>query len=77
MPGAGAAVSSGESRAAQPDPVGASARQQRRHARADRAGVAAAASDRFLDVIVMVSVLVFVVLVMGFGLLVLQSALQR
>ena len=37
---------------------------------------AAAANDRFLDVVVIVSVVVFVVLVMGFGMLVLQSALQ-
>ena len=72
----GAAVSPGELRA-QPDPAGASAWRQRRYARAERAGSAAAANDRFLDVIVMLSVLMFVVLVMGFGMLVLQSALQR
>jgi hypothetical protein len=61
----------------QPDPVGASARRQRRYARAERAGDAAAASDSFLDVIVLLSVLVFVALVAGVGVLVLQSAFQR
>ncbi|MEO7261362.1 MAG: hypothetical protein ABI047_08930 [Jatrophihabitantaceae bacterium] len=70
-------VSPGEPRAAQPDPVGASARRQRRYARAVRAGDAAAANDRFLDLIVMLSVLVFVALVAGVGMLVLQTALQR
>ena len=75
-PRAGAAVSPAESPAAEPDQAGASARKQRRFARADRAGTAAAANDRFLDVVVIVSVVVFVVLVLGFGMLVLQSALQ-
>lgn len=75
-PSAGAALSPVESPAAEPDQVGASARRQRRYARAERAGTAAAANDRFLDVVVIVAVVVFVVLVMGFGMLVLQSALQ-
>jgi hypothetical protein len=66
----------GESRAAQPDPVGASARQQRRYARAERAGAAAAVRDRFLDLVVLVSVVVFLVLAFGVGMLVLQSALH-
>jgi hypothetical protein len=65
-----------ESRAAQPDPVGASARQQRRYARAERAGASAAVRDRFLDAVVMVSVVVFLVLAFGVGMLVLQSALR-
>jgi len=63
-------------RAAQPDPVGPSSRQQRRYARAERAGRAAAVSDRFLDVVVLLSVVVFLVLAFGIGLLVLQSALH-
>jgi hypothetical protein len=75
-PQAGAAVSPAEAPATEPDQAGASAREQRRFARADRAGTAAAANDRFLDVVVIVSVVVFVVLVMGFGMLVLQNALQ-
>ena len=75
-PHAGAAVSPAEPPVVEPDQAGLSAREQRRYARADRAGIAAAANDRFLDVVVIVSVLVFVVLVMGFGMLVLQSALQ-
>jgi hypothetical protein len=77
LPGAGAALSPGESAAAQPDPVGATARRQRRYARSERAGMAAAVNDRFLDAVVLLSVLVFVVLVMGVGMLVLQGALQR
>jgi hypothetical protein len=64
-------------RLAEPDPVGASARRQRRTARAQRAGAAAAASDRFLDVVVLLSVVVFLVLALGVGMLVLQSALPR
>lgn len=76
-PQTGAAVSPAEAPATEPDQAGAaSAREQRRFARADRAGTAAAANDRFLDVVVIVSVVVFVVLVMGFGMLVLQNALQ-
>jgi hypothetical protein len=73
VPGAGASLSP-EPRASQPDPVGASARQQRRYARAERAGTAAATSDRFMDAIVLVSVVMFLVLVIGVGMLVLQSA---
>lgn len=75
-PHSGAAVSPAEPPAAEVDQVGASAVEQRRYARAERAGSAAAANDRFLDVVVIVSVAVFVVLVMGFGLLVLQNALR-
>ena len=66
----------GESRAAHSDPVGASARQQRRYARVERAGQSAAVSDRFLDVVVLLSVVVFWVLALGVGVLVLQSALR-
>lgn len=76
MPSAGAAASLPEPRAEKPDSVGASARQQRRYARAERAGAAATANDRFLDAVIVVCVVVFVVLVMGFGMLVLQSALR-
>lgn len=61
----------------QPDPIGASARRQRRHARADRAGSAAAANDRFLDFVVLLSAVVFVVLAAGVGALVLQAALRH
>ena len=75
-PSAGAAVSPAQAPATEPDQAGASAAEQRRYARADRAGSAAAVNDRFLDVIVIVSVVVFVVLIMGFGMLVLQNALQ-
>lgn len=70
-----AALSPVESSAAEPDQVGVSTRRQRRYARAERAGAAAAANDRFLDVVVIVAVVVFIVLVMGFGMLVLQNAL--
>jgi hypothetical protein len=56
--------------------VGPSARQQRRYVRAERAGKAAAINDRFLDVVVLLSVVVFLVLAFGIGLLVLQSALR-
>lgn len=77
LPAAGAALGPGESRVAPPDLVGASARQQRRSARAERAGAAAAVSDRFLDAIVLLSVVVFLVLAIGVGMLVLQSALRR
>jgi hypothetical protein len=76
LPGAGAGVGPGESRAAQPDPVGASARQQRRYARAERAGTAAAANDRLMDVVVLLSVVVFLLLAFGVGMLVLQGALR-
>lgn len=76
VPRAGAAVSPAEFPAAEPDRVGASAREQRRYARVERAGIPAAVNDRFLDVVVIVSVVVFVVLIMGFGMLVLQNALQ-
>lgn len=76
LPRADAARGPGEA-APRPDPVGASARQQRRYVRAERAGSAAAANDRFLDLVVLLSVLVFVVLVMGVGALVLQAALRR
>jgi hypothetical protein len=69
-------VGPGESRAAQRDPVGASPRQQRRYARAERAGAAATANDRLLDVIVLLSVVVFLVLALGVGMLVLQGALH-
>lgn len=62
--------------AAEPDPTGASARQQRRYARADRAGRAAAVSDRFLDMVVLLSVVIFLVLAFGIGVLVLQDALR-
>ncbi|HEX8094858.1 hypothetical protein [Jatrophihabitans sp.] len=72
----GAGVSPGEARAAQPDPVGASSRQQRRYARAERAGTAAAVNDRLLDAVVLLSVVVFLVLAFGAGMLVLQSALH-
>lgn len=65
-----------EPRAAHADPVGASARQQRRYARAERAGTAASINDRFLDVVVVLSVVVFLVLALGVGVLVLQSALR-
>jgi hypothetical protein len=58
------------------DPVGASPRRQRSYARAERAGTAAAADDRFLDAIVLTSVVVFVLLVAGVGMLVLQAALK-
>ena len=76
LPGAGAGAVPGESGDARPDPVGASARQQRRYARAERAGAAAAANDRLLDVVVLLSVVVFLVLALGVGMLVLQSALR-
>lgn len=56
--------------------MGASARQQRRYARAERAATAAVARDRFMDVIVLLSVVVFLVLALGVGMLVLQSALR-
>ena len=59
------------------DPVGASARRQRSYARAERAGAAASADDRLLDAIVVSSVVVFVLLVAGVGMLVLQAALVR
>jgi hypothetical protein len=59
-----------------PDPVGASPRRQRNYARAERAGAAAAADDRFLDAVVLTSVVVFVLLVAGVGMLVLQAALK-
>jgi hypothetical protein len=72
----GAALGPGEP-ADRPDPVGASARQQRSYARAERAGTAAAADDRFLDAIVLASVVMFVLLVAGVGMLVLQAALSR
>jgi hypothetical protein len=71
----GAAARPDESRFAEPAPVGASARQQRRHARAERAATAAVARDRFMDVVVLLSVVVFLVLALGVGMLVLQSAL--
>jgi hypothetical protein len=56
--------------------VGASARHQRRYARAERAGAAAAVRDRFLDAVVLLAVVVFLVLAFGVGMLVLQSALR-
>jgi hypothetical protein len=56
--------------------VGASAWQQRRYARAERAGSAATVRDSFLDVVVVLSVVVFLVLAFGVGMLVLQSALR-
>ena len=59
------------------DPVGASPRRQRSYARAERAGGAAAADDRFLDAIVLASVVMFVLLVAGVGMLVMQAALNR
>jgi hypothetical protein len=74
LPGAG--VGPGESRATQPDRVGPSARQQRRYARAERAGTAAAANDRLMDLVVLLSVVVFLVLALGVGMLVLQGALR-
>jgi hypothetical protein len=73
VPGAGT-LSQGEPPASRRDRVGASARQQRRYARAERAGIAAATNDRFLDVIVVLSVVMFLGLVVGVGMLVLQSA---
>ena len=76
MPGAGTGLGSGGHPAAHADPMGPSARQQRRYARAEYAGAAAATRDRFLDVIVVLSVVVFLVLALGVGLLVLQSALH-
>ena len=80
MPAAGAALGPGESAADQLDPMGAvpgpQPRQQRRQARAERAGVAATASDRFMDVVVLLSVVMFLVLALGVGLLVLQGALH-
>lgn|GEM_PF-2581902 len=57
-------------------PSGASARQQRRLARAERAGSAAVADDRILDLVVLLSVVVFVTLAAGVGALVLQAALR-
>jgi hypothetical protein len=76
VPVAGAAAGPGELRAAQPEPVAAATWRQRRYARADQAGAAAAASDRFLDVVVVLSVVMFVFLVTGLGMLVLQGALN-
>jgi len=76
LPRTHAARGPGEA-APQPDPIGASARRQRRYARAERAGSAAAANDRFLDFVVVLSVLVFTALAAGVGALVLQAALRR
>jgi hypothetical protein len=72
----GATASPAQPQAAQPDVAGVSAAQRKhRHARTERVLDPAAAEDRFLDVIVLLSVLVFVVMVTGFGMLVLQGAL--
>ncbi len=73
----GAARGAGELAADRPDPAGSSARRQRGYARAERAGIAAAAEDRFLDAIVLASVVMFVLLVAGVGMLVMQAALNR
>lgn len=69
----GAARRAGEPPA---DPIGSSPRRQRGYARAERAGIAATTDDRFLDAIVLASVVMFVLLVAGVGMLVLQAALN-
>lgn len=76
LPGAAAARGPGEA-APTTDPVGASPRQQRRYARAERAGSAASARDGFMDAVVLLGVVLFVVLAAGAGALVLQSALRH
>lgn len=74
LPGAGAADSSVEPRGARAELIGSPARRQRRHAHAEQAGTAASVNDRFLDVIVLLSVVMFLALVVGVGMLVLQSS---
>jgi len=76
LPRAGVPISAAEQLELPDDAGGAGplAHQQRRHARAQRAGTAAAVNDRFMDLIVLLSVLMFLALVTGLGLLVLQSA---
>jgi hypothetical protein len=74
---AGAARSPVEARSAPPEEPIVSARQQRRYARAERAADAAATRDLYLDVIVLLSVVMFLVLAVGVGILVLRTALGR
>ena len=45
-----------------------------RHVRAERAGEAAATGDLFLDVVVLLSVALFLMLAIGVGILVLRGA---
>jgi hypothetical protein len=71
IPAAGATVSSTW---AQPEDAELVGHRKHRQVRAERVGDAAAARDLFLDVIVLLSVAMFLVLALGVGILVLRSA---
>jgi hypothetical protein len=62
-------------RSVQPEEARVSRWRERHYARAQRAGDAAAAQDLVLDVLVLLSVGMFLVLATGVGILVLRSAL--
>jgi hypothetical protein len=72
---AGRTASPAELRSARLEEPIVSARRQRRYARAEGAGDAAATRDLYLDVIVLLSVVMFLVLAVGVGILVLRTAL--
>jgi hypothetical protein len=72
---AGATVSSSEPRSAQLEEAVLSRRRQRRYVRAEQAGDAAATPDLFLDTVVVLCVVMFLILAIGVGILVLRSAL--
>ncbi len=77
VPGPGTTGNSTEQQRLDLDSATRSRWQEWQQSRTERAGQAAATSDLFMDVIVLLSVLVFLALVVGIGLLVLQATIHR